>query len=320
MSKARHAIILLGLISMVFQCSSKSTGKGANMHVNYSDEGLGTIREYYTQQSIMTDPGDYAYLYKDLPLELEELCKVVQGVFLHIYWARAYGIELSDERKQEVQIRRVEEMLARISELDDHPVTTVRDPDKRLVGNCRDFSIFLCSLLRYKGIPARARCGFATYFTPGKYDDHWICEYWHSSENRWIQVDAQLDSLQIQTMKIEFDPCDVPGDKFLNAGRVWKSCRDGTIDPELCGIFDMKGLWFVRGDLVRDLMALNRSEVLPWDCNDLMDGPEKQLTKAEYELLDKVAHLMNTDNKSFSEMRALYDSTVALQMPSDWKP
>ena len=88
----------------------------------------------------------------------------------------------------------------------------------------------LCAFLRHKGIPARARCGFSTYFEPGKYVDHWVCEYWNAGEARWVQVDAQLDSLRSASSKPDFDPLDVPRDRFLVAGDVWQQIRAGTID------------------------------------------------------------------------------------------
>ncbi|TDC86167.1 hypothetical protein E1193_00430 [Micromonospora sp. KC606] len=46
----------------------------------------------------------------------------------------------------------------------------------------------LC-LLRYRGIAARARCGFATYFQPGQGVDHWIAEY--RRDGRWVRIDAE---------------------------------------------------------------------------------------------------------------------------------
>ncbi|MCA2211786.1 transglutaminase-like domain-containing protein [Wangella sp. NEAU-J3] len=43
---------------------------------------------------------------------------------------------------------------------------------------CRHFAVLACALLRHRGIPARARCGFATYFQPGKGLDHTSGDGW----------------------------------------------------------------------------------------------------------------------------------------------
>ena len=40
------------------------------------------VLHYYTQQSVITDPGDYAYLFEDLPRDLPSLMRVVQGVLI----------------------------------------------------------------------------------------------------------------------------------------------------------------------------------------------------------------------------------------------
>ena len=69
----------------------------------------------------MTDPGEHAYLFDDLPAEMPTLCQVVQGLLLHVFWAERYGVVLSDERKQEVEIRPVSDKLTLIQELDDRP-------------------------------------------------------------------------------------------------------------------------------------------------------------------------------------------------------
>jgi hypothetical protein len=122
--------------------------------------------EYYACPELMTDPGEQARLLDGLPSEIPALCQVVQGLLLHIFWAERYGVKLSDERKQEVQIRSVARKLVRIRELADWPLAVPRPPEKKLAGNCRDFALMLCAILRHQGVPARARCGFGTYFTP----------------------------------------------------------------------------------------------------------------------------------------------------------
>jgi hypothetical protein len=274
--------------------------------------------EYYTRPGFMTDPGEHADLLEDLPTGIPALCQVVQGLLLHVYWAERYGVELSEERQREIEIRQVSEMLARIQGMDDRPLAVERPLERKLVGNCRDFSVLLCAMLRHRGVPARARCGFGAYFTPGMYEDHWVCEYWNGDEGRWVMVDAQLDALQREVLGIPFDPCDVPRDQFLVGGKAWRMCRAGGADPEKFGIFDMHGLWFIRGDLVRDLLALNKVEVLPWDGWGLIAKEEQSLSAGDIALLDRVAELTLVDDPPFAEVRAIYERDARLRTPAGY--
>jgi hypothetical protein len=289
-----------------------------NDSMDDSKVNVESVLEYYRQPGMMTRITEYSRMLGDLPSNVPQLCEVVQGIMLHVFWAEAYGVKLTEGRKKEVNLRRVEDMLAGIAELDGRSITEERTPEMRVVGNCRDYAVFLCALLKNAGIPARSRCGFATYFTPGRYEDHWVCEYWYAEQERWVRVDAQLDSVQLSYLKIEFDPHDLPEGKFLSGGEIWPLCRRGEIDPALCGIFDLNGLWFVQGDLVRDFMALNNLEVLPWDCNELMGGPDVVTAPEDYALLDRISELICDGDEGFCEIRSLYESDERLRMPADW--
>lgn len=277
--------------------------------------------EYYARPGPVTDPGEYVRLFDDLTPEILALCQVVQGVLLHIFWAERYGVELSEERKQELNIRRVSRMLARVRELDDRSLTVARPLDRRLVGNCRDYSTLLCAMLRHQGVPARARCGFGAYFEPGWYEDHWVCEYWNAGEGRWILVDAQLDEFQQEALGVTFDTHDVPRDQFLVGGKAWQMCRAGQADPDDFGIFDMHGMWFIRGDLIRDLVSLNKIELLPWDGWGLISKEESDLSADDRAVLDHIAEVtlaISESDEAFPEIRALYENDVRLRMPADW--
>ena len=280
---------------------------------------LNAVVKYYLRHGIMTDPAKYQQLYDELPDTIPELVEVVQGLLIHVFHAHRYGVQLSEERqKRDLSIRRIEGMLARIQELDNRSLVQERDFDNRMVGNCRDYSVLMASMLRHNGIPARARCGFATYFTADKYEDHWVCEYWNSDEERFVKVDAQLDEVQKRALNIDFDTFDVPPGMFLPAGRVMQLCRKGIVRPDQCGILDMRGLWFVRDNVLRDLMALNKLELLPWDCNEFM---RKRNRKPEDEdLVDEVADITTAGDGFFPYMRELYRSHPELGMPKDWKP
>ena len=275
---------------------------------------------YYACPGIMTDPKEYAGQLDGMPTEIPALCEVVQGLLLHIFWAERYGLELTEERKQEVNIRTVQGKLARILALSDQPLTTARPLEQRLVGNCRDFSVLLCAILRHQAVPARARCGFGAYFLPGRFEDHWLCEYWHADEGRWVLVDAQLDAFQRQTLDIQFDPLDVPRDQFLVGGKAWQMCRAGQANPDHFGIFDMHGMWFIRGDLVRDFLALNKVEILPWDGWGDVITDEPGVSDEETAWFDRLAALTLAGDKAFPEMRFLYENDARLRMPPGWRP
>ena len=277
-----------------------------------------TPQTYYASVGRMTDPKEQASWLDDLPNNIGELCKILQGVMLHIFWAERYGVKLSQERQQEVNWRSIIPKLQRIQELDDRPLCASRPLEKRVVGNCRDFSTLLCAFLRHQSIPARARCGFAKYFTPGHYEDHWVTEYWNAAEKRWVLVDAQLDGLMIAALKIDFNTLDVPRDQFIVAGQAWQLCRSGQADPNDFGIFDMKGLWFIRGNVIRDFLAFNRVEILPWDGGwGIMAEPEGE---ADTALIDRLAALTVKGDEAFSEIRGLYEGDERIRIPAEWEP
>ncbi|MBL8056608.1 MAG: transglutaminase domain-containing protein [Anaerolineales bacterium] len=271
---------------------------------------------FFAAHSFLSDPGRHAARLEAAPGDLAGLSRMVQGLLLHIFWAERYGVQLAEARQGEVQLRTVAAKLHRSLELDPRPLTEARPPERRLVGNCRDFTLLLTALLRQQGVPARARCGFARYFIPGHYEDHWVCEYWHAGEARWVLVDAQLDDLQRQALGIRFDPLDVPRDQFLAGGRAWQMCRSGQADPAAFGIADLHGLWFVRGDLVRDVAALNKVELLPWDGWGLADARDEDLLAGDLALLDEVADLTAGDVPEFDQLRGLYQNNAGLRVPA----
>lgn len=268
---------------------------------------------FYSQQSVLSTPGSFVHHYENLPDSIRDLVNLVQNLTVHVFWTRRYGLEVAPERMNELQLRTMKRRLERTLELDDRALIEPRPVEKRLLGNCRDHSLLLASFLRSQGVPARARCGFADYFLPDHFEDHWVTEYWHPSQLRWVLVDAQLDTLQREVLKIGFDPLDVPRDRFLVGGRAWQVCRSGEQDPDSFGIFEMKGLGFVRGNLVRDLAALNKVELLPWDCwgvilHERIDHPD------DVRLLDEIAAMTAADAPEFEQVRIRYQADERLRM------
>jgi hypothetical protein len=164
------------------------------------------------------------------------------------------------------------------------------------VGTCRHFAVLTCALLRYRGIAARVRCGFATYFQPEQGLDHWITEYWHEQDKRWVRIDSEILGQSILAK-----PEDLRPGQFLSGGEAWKAFRAGHIDAARYGVYGT-GNWGpgeIRGNAIKDLAALNKVEMLPWDEWGRMDASYQGQTGADYdELLDTIAGVCAADDPS----------------------
>lgn len=128
-------------------------------------------------------------------------------------------------------------------------------------------------------------------------------------------VDAQLDALQCDVLGIPFDPLDAPRDAFLVAGKAWQMCRSGLANPDAFGIPDMRGLWFVHGNLVRDVASLNKVEMLPWDVWGVIAGADEALSAEDWDARDKAAALTAVDHLPFDAVRGFYTTNARWQVP-----
>ncbi|HEY0068824.1 MAG TPA: transglutaminase domain-containing protein [Chloroflexia bacterium] len=278
----------------------------------------GDPRSFYSRQSDLTDPGRQAHLYTDLPFDVPGIVRVVRGLVGHFNVGKANGIDISEERRQEADTRRVELILGRIVELDGRPLVEGRSPEMRFVGCSRDYAVLLASMLRHRGLPARARCGFARYLGPEMHYGRWVCEYWREREQRWVMVDAQMsDEAERKQHPIHFDPLDVPHTQFLTAGKAWQMCRIWRADPRRFGQHrGDRGLGYVAAQLVRDLACLNKVEMLALDTWGLAHTAFDYLWDSDLRLLDRVARVTLAGNEAFSELRALYDLEPRLRVPA----
>jgi len=270
--------------------------------------------EYYRQQSVITDPGKHAYLFDDIPQDISNLVRTVQGLLISLPWEEAYGLNTPRERHKEIYLRNVPEILKQILELNPSPLVMKRPPEKRKVSLCRDFAVLLVSMLRHRGVPARGRVGFAGYYraeTP-KHWDHRIAEYWNERLNRWVLVDAMADEIQLQRLKFRINPLNIGvNSPFLLAGEVWQRCRAGKANPEEFGDSpDDLGMPPIRYALLQDFDYLNKNELIGFDAwHNLINKPENEVTEDERKLLDEIAELTNHVDAHFNTLRNLYCTT-----------
>ncbi len=194
--------------------------------------------------------------------------------------------DLPAGRVGEKNLRPADAIVRRLLSMDPSPLTQARPPDKRVVGTCRHFAVLACALLRRQGTPARARCGFATYFRPGLALDHWVIEY-YAEDERWVRLDPEILGLGVVP-----HPEELPPGAFLTGAEAWTAFRAGAVDPATFGV-DGTANWGpaeIKGNLVRDLAALNLVEMLPWDEWGRMTEAYEGTTGPDYDaLLDEVA-------------------------------
>lgn len=287
------------------------------------DSSLRHSLDFYSTQSVFSDPKEYAYLFENLPDSVAELCEIIQGVIAHRdVTQKLCNFKVPKHRQLEPDTRYISKILKTIISLQDDRLAIARELEKRFIGICRDFSLLLCSILRYKKIPARVRCGFAVYFKyDGWYVDHWLCEHWNAKEKRWVLVDAEIDDRVRKEYVVDpsLDPLDVNHDQFILSGKAWQMCRSGGANPKKFGVpdIDIAGLWFVRGSLLRDLVALNKVELLPWDYTKFGDkrfDKVSELAVDEVNLLDELAETITNVYVNWEQVRKLYENNLQLQV------
>lgn len=253
------------------------------------------ILEFYTAHSPFSDPGEYADLLEALPDDIPGLCQAVRGLVVHY---RAEGIRFPPEREAEIDTRWAKAILAKIASRDPAPLTVARAKEERFVGCCRDFSLLFVAALRQKGVPARSRVGFATYFLPDFNPDHVVSEYWNGE--RWVRVDPELEP------GFPFNPHDMPPGQFLSASEVWRWFRRGELEhPERFGVapnLPYRGDWFIRNYVIHELAHLNKQELLLWDWWGAMSS---DLT-GDLKLIDQAADRIVQGDAAWEGIRELF--------------
>jgi hypothetical protein len=248
----------------------------------------------YARQSPVTDPGAFAVLLDQVPAELDTIRQVATRMVFH-YRAGGHPADhgVPPERADEINTRYVDRMLALLDQRSEDGMTADRRPDQRVLGCCRDYTALLVAMARHHGIPARARVGFAGYFVPGWWIDHVVAEVWDAG--RWRLVEPQVDAGHVDpTDGVRLDVLDLDRRRFLTGPGAWRACRSGGADPDRFVVAPELELPVLRSwnylvhNLVLDLAALDRQEMVLWDVWGALASPEPA-TAIDHGLLDELA-------------------------------
>lgn len=257
--------------------------------------------DYFTTPGPTTDVARHADLFAELPSNPSALGAIVRGVMLHNWMATMGDIEFTPERNG-MHVIGAAAIVDRVLEIDPSPLDVKRPAGRRMIGFCYHFALLHCALLRANGVPSRTRCGFASYFAPGKWIDHWAVEYWDG--DHWHLHDPQIgrDDLTV--------------DDFHNGVEAWNLCRAGEVDPAVHGNGEQWGWDELRGSLVNDVGALNKVDVGGWYWCDLLRVEPLDQPHATVDAeLDAVASLAS--GASLADIREAPGRHPAIRPPED---
>ena len=299
------------LFTLIFLCCAQYSLYASNNQLvkNTNAKDDNELLDFYRQYSSFTDPGEYAYLYENLPDSLPELCSLVRSQFIHAYAELPrYRVQIPEERWNEsMNYPSVKSILEGLLSYDSSGIVNDRKPEDRLVLICRHNAILLASILKYRGIPARVRYGHATYIIPNFHTSHAICEVWNEKDRRWMLVDPSMDKIDFSKEQFDF------------SNDAWLQMQNGEIDPNLYGIpRRYSGMGSILAKLCADLACILGTEYTITQYSPILDyvfENGNQLPAEHIELLNKISELMKSiDANSLSELEEIYNTTPQIQI------
>ena len=286
--------------------SKKSAVAGQNKNEKHVDD---STLDFYRQYSSFTDPGEYEYLYENLPDSLQALCSLIKSQFIHPYAELPkYRDQIPKERWDEsIKYPTVKSVLEGLISYDSSGFVKDRKPEDRLVLGCRHNAILLASILKYRGIPARVRCGHVTYLIPDFHASHTICEVWNEKDKRWMLVDPS-------TVMIDFS-----GEKFDFSNDLWLKMQNKEIDINQYGFPGRyTGLVSIVGKVCPDLASILGTEYPINQYAPILDyifQNNNQLTSKHIETLNRISELMKSlDADNISKLQDIYNNTPEIQI------
>jgi len=265
------------------------------------------ILQHYLEYSNFTTPGEFEYLYDNLPTDIKDICNLIKAQLVHPFDIEKFGNAIPNERTYEDRtIPTVEQMLKELVARDDQGLVQSRKPKDRLVVACVHHSLLLASILRHQRIPVRLRAGNAKYIGDDKRVrvTHAICEVWDDQRKIWFLVDPDRQKIDFERKEFEF------------ASETWHRLRNKNIDKKFY-VSRYKSVDQASAHLVwLDLSYVTRTEEPYWNDPPLVNKVEKSindLSISELQLFDKIAMLLNKLDHHFNELVDIKENSSSLK-------
>ncbi len=285
------------------------------------------LRKHYLEFGIFTYPGLYKQKLIDLPEDIRELGLLVRKNIIHRTTLDAGNVGANadlrfDDMTKMPWWRQPEDdilptavaMLAELYRRDNRGFVLDRTVEDKLVLTCRFVAILIASILKSKGIPARARSGNAPCFEPNQSDDHWITQYWNDEQGRWITIDVD-GSLNLAE---DLDPYDMPDGTFDFPGKAWLDVRSGKVDPNyFYNAGGERGLVVVAWSLFYDFHSLTNQEDIFLHIPKIVRLHEfTRLTEEQLREIDNLAELMTDPDANFEKLKEIYETKREFRLVS----
>lgn len=310
--KTSLVFILFITVSMQLCFAQKSNTQSVTTKFNETVDT--SILSFYCQYSSFTNPGEYEYLYENLPDSLTALCSLIKSQFIHPYAElQKYKEQIPKERWREMfHYSSVKSILEGLHNYDSLGIVKNRAPEHRLILGCQQNAILLASIMKYRGIPARVRSGHANYIMHGFHISHTVCEVWNKNEMRWMLVDPSMNLV------------DFGRDKFDFSNELWLKFQNQEIDPNLYGIpRRYTGLVSILGKVCTDLASILGTEYPINQFAPILESTfdeNSQLSTEQIETLNKICELMKSINsESFSKLQEIYNSNPEIQITKSFE-
>jgi len=253
------------------------------------------ILEFYSSQSPFTDPGRNVQMYEGLPASASDICKVVDGICLDFNERWKYPIQ--NERWLETNNRYVDEFLDSVRRLNKTaPITEERPAEQKMMTSVSHVASMCVSMLRHVGIPARKRVGFIK--NGEEFATYEIVEYYDAADSSWKTADPN-------------GKCD----GFISAAQAFCDVRSGKEAAEKYTCDDTYGIEVVVNNLILDLSAVNKKEMLSWDRYGWMCRPVADYSDRAWELLEEAADVLANDDRNIDRLQAVYCGEEGFMVP-----
>lgn len=264
------------------------------------------VIEKHLKFSKYTNPGEYSYLYDELPESLDELCDLIKKQLVHPFDMKKYSDKIPKDRIiEDRDIPTVSLMLAELLNRDRNGIVSSRQPENRLVVACVHHSMLLASILRYREIPVRIRAGYAKYIA----DDnnirvsHVVCEVWDHFRNKWLLVDPDRQRIDFPRKEFEFAYDTWKGLKSNNLDKKQYVSRYGTVDQSTVHL------------LCHDLSYVIGDEEQYWNDPPIVAKSKSGITglsEDELKLLDKIANFLKEPDSHLAKLVDIQKETSIL--------